>query len=58
LSEYVDATDDEELRTAVIGMERARDLLYVVHVQREEELIRIISAREATKRERKVYEDG
>ncbi len=42
----------------MIGMERARDLLYVVHVQREEELIRIISAREATKRERKVYEDG
>jgi uncharacterized protein len=44
LSEYVDATDGEELRTAVIGMSRTRDLLYVVHVQREEELVRIISA--------------
>jgi uncharacterized DUF497 family protein len=54
----IDATDGEELRTAVIGMSRARDLLYVVHVEREEELVRIISAREATKRERKIYEDG
>ena len=55
---YVDATDGEEGRNAVIGLSRARSLLYVVHVECEEDNIRIISDREATNRERNIYEDG
>ena len=35
-----------------------RGLLYVVYVERTEDLIRIISARRATPRERKNYEEG
>jgi uncharacterized DUF497 family protein len=58
LSVYVDATVDEEKRTAVIGLNRAISLLYVVHIERAEDEIRIVSARVATKRERKTYEDG
>jgi len=58
LSVYVDATVGEEGRTAVIGTSNARSLLYVVHVEREEEEVRIISARVATKQERRTYEDG
>jgi uncharacterized DUF497 family protein len=58
LSVYVDATVGEERRIAVIGSTNARSLLYVVHVEREEEEVRIISARVATKRERRTYEDG
>ena len=58
LSVYVDATVGEERRTAVIGSTNARSLLYVVHIERKEEEVRIISARVATKQERKTYEDG
>jgi hypothetical protein len=58
LSVYVDATVGEERRAAVIGMNNSRSLLYVVHVEREEEEIRIISARVATKQEGRRYEDG
>jgi len=58
LSVYVDATVVEERRTAVIGLSKAIGLLYVVHVEREADEVRIISARVATKRERKTYEDG
>ncbi len=48
-----DASVDEESRWAVIGMTSLHELLYVVHVEREG-----LSAREATKRERRIYEDG
>ena len=58
LSVYVDATASEERRTAVIGSTNARSLLYVVHIEREEDEVRIISARVATKQERRSYEDG
>jgi uncharacterized DUF497 family protein len=58
LAVYVEATADDESRSAVIGLSRVRKLLYVVHVEREEEQYRIISAREATKMERKIYENG
>jgi hypothetical protein len=43
---------------ALIGTNIQEDLLYVVHLEREESQIRLISAREATKRERRLYEDG
>jgi len=32
--------------------------LYIVRVEREGDVVRIISARVATKQERKTYEDG
>jgi len=37
LSVYVDAAVDEEKRTALIGLNKAIGLLYVVHVERGEE---------------------
>jgi uncharacterized DUF497 family protein len=58
LAVYVEAAVDEESRNAVMGLSRLRRLLYVVYVEREGEQFRIISAREATKRERKIYENG
>jgi len=57
-SAFVDASADEESRLAVIGLSERRKLLYVVHVLRETNAIRIISAREATTPERRIYEDG
>jgi uncharacterized protein len=33
------------------------NLLYVVHIEREESMIRIVSARKATRQEREDYED-
>jgi uncharacterized protein len=53
----VDASRNDEARDAVIGMDRRWHLLYVVHVEREESVIRIISARKATRQERLNYED-
>lgn len=57
-SMYIDATSDEERRSAVIGSTNERSLLYVVHVEWERDEVRIISARVATKQERRRYEDG
>jgi hypothetical protein len=53
-----DASVEEESRMALIGTNLQDNLLYVVHLEREELQIRLISAREATKRERRLYEDG
>lgn len=53
-----DATDDEEQRDAVVGLTEDWSLLFVVHIVRERDLIRIISARPATPQERKSYEDA
>ena len=52
----VDATAGEEAREAAIGYTENARLLFVVHLMREEETIRIISARPATPEERKFYE--
>lgn len=52
----VDASDDEESRDAVIGMDERWTLLFVVHVEIERDRFRIISARYATQRERHFYE--
>ena len=52
----VDAHEvDDEAREAVIGLTRKWRLLYVAYVWRKI-VIRIISARKATKAERKLYE--
>lgn len=52
----VDAGEPEEARDAAIGRAEDQSLLFVVHVIRHEEKIRIISARHATPQERRTYE--
>ena len=52
-----DASPGEEDRDAVIGMDKRWNLLFVVHVVLEENQIRIISARKATRTERWFYEN-
>jgi uncharacterized protein len=53
-----EATDDEETRDAAIGLTEDWALLFVVHLLRDGETIRIISARAATAQERRAYEDS
>ena len=53
----VDASPDDEARDAIIGMDEQWNLLFVVHIAFEGESVRIISARKATRNERRVYED-
>lgn len=50
-------TVEGEARDAIIGLTVSWRLLYVVHVTRTDDIIRIISARLATEIERKAYED-
>jgi hypothetical protein len=52
----VDASRNDEARDAVIGLDTRYNLLYVVHIEQEGDCIRIISARTATRQERKEYE--
>lgn len=52
-----DATIDDEQRNAVIGLTENWALLFVVHMLRGDDAIRIISARTATAQERRTYED-
>jgi hypothetical protein len=52
----VDATRNDEARDAVIGFDTLGRLLFVVHIEVEDEYIRIISARKATPQERKEYD--
>lgn len=54
----VDADRNEEARDAIIGMDAASRLLFVVHIQQEDDRIRLISARKATREERYLYENG
>lgn len=51
-----DAFTDEE-RFVTIGVDAFGQLLVVIYTWRDEETIRIISARKATRHERKQYED-
>lgn len=52
----VDHSDDET-RFLIIGMSQAERILVVSHTDRGEQ-VRIISAREATRKERLFYEEG
>jgi uncharacterized protein len=52
----VDASRNDEARDAVIGLDTRYNLLYVVHIEQECDCIRIISARTATRQERRDYE--
>ncbi|MBD1919536.1 BrnT family toxin [Microcoleus sp. FACHB-831] len=53
----VDASRNDEARDAVIGLDRRWNFLYVVHIEQDEDMIRIISARKATRKEREYYEN-
>jgi len=57
LTAYDPHHSDSEDRFITMGTSAAGRLLVVVHADREKRT-RIISAREATRRERKDYEDG
>ena len=53
----VDASDGGEAREAAIGLTEDWSLLFVVHVVRDANTIRIVSARPAKLPERRYYED-
>ncbi len=53
----VDASRNNEARDAIIGMDASWVLLFVVHIEFEDNIIRIISARKATRQERTYYEN-
>jgi uncharacterized protein len=57
-TEYEDASTDREAREAAIGFTRQWNLLFVVHLVREDDIIRIISARLTTAKERMNYENN
>jgi hypothetical protein len=52
-----DAGDEDRATAAAIGETRDERLLLVVHLIRENEVIRVISARTATAAERRDYEE-
>ena len=54
---YEDASPQEEARQACMGLTTDYRLLYVVHVVREEDVLRLISARLAEPAERRRYEN-
>ncbi len=54
----LDATRDDEAREAVLGLTEDWTLLFVVHVVRKGSVIRIISARHATRAQRRLYENN
>lgn len=54
--QLADAGSNDEARDAIIGYDALSRLLFVVHVQIEDECIRIISARRATNEERRDHE--
>lgn len=53
----VEASVRGEAREAVIGMSDDWTLLFVVHIARQGDVLRIISARTATAAERRTYEN-
>jgi uncharacterized DUF497 family protein len=52
----VDASRNEEAHDAIIGMDARWNLLFVVHIELEEDAIRLISARKSPRQERDDYE--
>ena len=52
------ASDQGEARDAAIGLAEDWSALFVVHLWRDVDCIRIISARLATAQERRLYEDS
>jgi len=54
----IEDTDHEEQRFKTLGMGPSLNILFVVHCERSENRIRIISAREADRKETKQYFQG
>ena len=57
LVRVVDASAMDEARDGLLGQTDHGSLLFVVHIEIEDDSIRIISARQATTSERKNYEE-
>ena len=57
LARALDAATPDEARDAVVGETEQGHLLFVVHIERDVQAIRIISARPANAVERRAYED-
>ena len=55
IADPLHSTDEERL--IIIGMSHKNRILVAVHIEREDK-VRIISARKATKHERKYYESN
>ena len=53
----VDASRNQEIRGAIIGMDKQWNLLFVVHIAFENDQIRLISARKVTRSEKSFYEN-
>jgi len=53
----IDASRQDETRDAIIGYDETGCLLFVVHLLLEDDCIRLISARRATREERRLYEN-
>lgn len=53
----MDAAPEDGARDVVIGMDESWQLLFVVHIGFQDNRIRIISARRATRSERQWYEN-
>lgn len=47
-----------EARFLLVGLSDRHRLLVVTHVERDDDLVRLLSARLATRRERRRYEEG
>jgi uncharacterized DUF497 family protein len=58
LALFIADWEHDEPRIIAIGTARSARILFVVSVELEDDVIRIISARRATKSERKQYEEG
>lgn len=58
LAVFEDASTYAEHRQAAIGHSADSELLFVVHLAREDDVIRIISARRATRKEIGLYENN
>ena len=53
-----DPDADDEVRFVTLGLSSFANLLVVVYVYRRPDIIRLISAWKATKRQREAYEEG
>jgi len=57
LLHFAETNDADDKTQAVIGETGDEHLLFVVHIVKEEDLIRLISARPVTAHERREYEE-
>lgn len=53
-----DPTTQDEPRFATLGLSHAANLIVVVYAYREPDVVRVISAWKANKRQRELYEEG